>query len=158
MAVMQYQPTTDALGSMLEDLLTRPFAQGGRIRSLLRAPDADVVETEEGIRVLIDAPGMTPSDIEIGLENNVLTVSGSRQPEWHESEEVRYTWHLAERRYGKFNRSFVLPRDVDADRIEARFENGVLRIHVPKSERARRRRIEIQADGGSQRIESATGD
>lgn len=149
MAATQYRPTTDLLGPMLEDFLARPLTPQGRQRDLLRAPEADVVETENEIRVLMDAPGMAPGDIEISLENNLLVVSGERRPTWGESAEERFTWHLSERRYGRFTRSFILPRDVDADRIEAHFENGVLSVSIPKSERARRRRIEIRTDGAS---------
>ena len=100
---------------------------------------------ERGIEV-DEKPGLTPDQIDISLENNVLTVSGERKPEWSAEEGARLTWHLAERRYGKFSRSFVLPRDVDQERIAARFENGVLSIVVPKSDRSRRRRI---AEGGA---------
>ena len=143
MAVSQFQSSGgDVLGPLLEDFL-RP--QGGR--GMLRAPEADVVETKDEIRVAVDAPGLAPDQIEISLENNVLTISGERRPEWTAEEGSRLTWHLAERRYGKFSRSFVLPRDVDQERIAARFDNGVLSITIPKSERARRRRIEVQ--GGS---------
>lgn len=157
MAVTQYPSANDLLGPLFEEVFARPRAQGARARDLLRAPEADVLETEDAIRVVMDAPGMRPDDIELSLENNVLTVSGERHPEWRESEEVRFRWHLAERRYGKFTRSFVLPRDVDADRIEARFENGVLSITVPKSEKVRRRRIEIQVDGAARQIDASTG-
>lgn len=154
MASIQYQPTGSG-SSLLDDLFT-PWLQGGRMSNLLRAPEAEVVETERDIRVLMDAPGMTGEDIDISLENNVLTVSGERRAVWTETEERNATWHLSERRYGKFSRSFVLPRDVEHERIEANFENGVLGITIPKSERARRRRIEIRtgADGG--RIEAGS--
>lgn len=159
MAVMQFRPSTDLFGPPFDDFMFRPLLQGNRVRNLLRAPEADVVETENAIIVAMDAPGMSPDDFEIGLENNVLTVSGERRPEWAEAEEARATWHLSERRYGKFSRSFVLPRDVDQDGIQARFDNGVLSVTVPKSERARRRRIQIQNGNGrevSQRIESGS--
>lgn len=157
MSSTQYQPNVDLFGRLLEDFPFRPLTQGDRMRNLLRTPDADVVETENDIMVLLDAPGMRPEDIEISLENNLLTVSGERRPEWREAEELRFTWHLSERRYGKFSRSFVLPRDADADRIQARFDNGVLSIAVPKSEKARRRRIEIQSDNQTQSIGAARG-
>jgi HSP20 family protein len=63
-----------------------------------------------------------------------------------------------ERRYGSFSRSFVLPRDVDADRIEAHFEHGVLTVTIPKSEKARRRRIEVRDNGDTtRRVEASAG-
>lgn len=155
MALMQYRPATDVLNPLLEDFLSRPIG-GGRMSNLLRAPEADVIETESEIRVLMEMPGMKADDITIDLENNVLSVSGEKREERSE-EDDRHTWHLSERRYGQFSRSFVLPRDVEADRIEARFEEGVLRVSIPKSEKARRRKIEIRSDGGQQRIEAGAG-
>ena len=147
--------TTDLLSPFFDDFLTRPFS-GGRNGRLLGAPEADVIETEKEIRVLLEMPGMTSDEIEIGLENNVLTISGEKRQERSEDDE-RNRWHLSERRYGRFSRSFVLPRDVESDRIEARFEHGELRVTVPKSEKARRRRIEIQGEDGGRRLDVGNG-
>jgi HSP20 family protein len=123
---------------------------GGRLGggALMRAPETDVMETEREIRVITEMPGLNREDIEVDVENNVLTVRGEKREQRTEGQEGRY--HLAERRYGTFSRSFVLPRDVEADGIQASFENGVLTVTVPKSERARRRRVEIGADGAGQ--------
>lgn len=153
MATLNYQPS--AVGpSLLDDFFT-PLWQGSRMKDLLRAPEAEVVETQNDIRVVLDTPGMTAEDIDISLENNILTVSGERKSSWSDSDAREATWHISERRYGKFSRSFMLPRDVEQDRIEASFDNGVLSITIPKSERARRRRIEIRAgSNGGSRIES----
>lgn len=153
MANIHYQPVSGS--SLLDDLFT-PWLQSGRMSNLLRAPEAEVVETENDLRVMMDAPGMTADDIDISLENNVLTVSGERRAEWTEMDERNATWHLSERRYGKFSRSFVLPRDVEQEQIEARFENGVLGITIPKSEKTRRRRIEIRAGSDGGRIEAGS--
>jgi HSP20 family protein len=149
MAVTRFpMVTTDPVGALVEELF-RPLARGGnRGAGLLRTPDADVVETEGEILVVLDLPGIAVEDVELSLENNVLTITGERQAEWErEDGSRRGSWHLSERRYGRFSRSFVLPRDVDADRIQARMESGVLRLTIPKSEKARRRRIEIQGGG-----------
>lgn len=144
MAVVQSPTGDDLFSPLLEDFL-RPAAQ--RTAGLLRAPAADVLETEGEIRVLLELPGIRREEIEIGLENNVLSVSGEKRPEVGPEEE-RLAWHLSERRYGRFTRSFVLPRDVQADRIQARFADGVLTVVIPKSEQARRRRIEVQSGEG----------
>lgn len=147
MAVTPYPSPNDVFGPMFQDLF-RPLARTSEGRALLRAPEADVLETEREILVMMDVPGSTPDEIEIVLENNVLTVNGERRvPTSQESEKTAF--HLAERRYGQFSRSFILPRDVDQEAIQASFENGVLTVTVPKSEKARRRRIEIQ--GGDRR-------
>jgi HSP20 family protein len=116
--------------------------------NLMRAPETDVVETEREIRVVTEMPGLRRENIEIDVENNVLTIRGEKREERAEGEGGKF--HLAERRYGTFARSFVLPRDVDADGIGADFRDGVLTVTIPKSERARRRRIEI---GGMQQGE-----
>jgi HSP20 family protein len=150
--------TNRGTGELLHPLFENFFGagQGGRnLGSLLRAPEADVMETENEIRVMIEMPGMRPDDIEIGLENNVLTISGEKQEESRQQGD-RATWHVSERRYGQFSRSFLLPRDVEHDRIQADFDNGVLTVSIPKSERARRRRIEIRSSGGSQRVETGS--
>jgi HSP20 family protein len=128
-------------------------ANGGRSNgssNLMRAPETDVVESEKEIRVISEMPGLTRENIEIDVENNVLTIRGEKREQRTEGEQGR--WHLAERRYGTFSRSFVLPRDVDAENIQANFQDGVLTVTVPKSEKARRRRIEIGAMGGQQQL------
>jgi HSP20 family protein len=153
MATLNYQPS--AVGPSLLDDFFSPLWQGSRMKDLLRAPEAEVVETQNDIRVVLDTPGITAEDIDISLENNILTVSGERKSSWSVSDAREATWHISERRYGKFSRSFMLPRDVEQDRIEAGFDNGVLSITIPKSEKARRRRIEIRAgSNGGSRIES----
>src|SRR5690606_10938137 len=126
-----------------------------RAGGLLRAPEADVVETEKEIQVHLEMPGMKPDEIDIGLENNILTISGEKRQERTEGDE-RNTWHLSERRYGQFSRSFVLPRDVEADAIKADFDEGVLRVIIPKSEKARRRKIDVMTGSGGQRVEAGT--
>ncbi|HLU25535.1 MAG TPA: Hsp20/alpha crystallin family protein [Longimicrobiales bacterium] len=146
MAITRFGMTPDPF-DMLVDALRAPFGGFGA-RNLMRPPDADVIETKDEIRIVVDLPGLTRDDIEIELENNVLTLSGEKREETiREDEEGRY--HIAERRYGRFSRSFMLPGDVDADHIEATFENGVLTIAVPKSEQARRRRVEIRGGDGA---------
>ena len=120
-------------------------ARNGQGGALMRAPDTDVIETEREIRVVTEMPGLKRDNIEVDVENNVLTIRGEKREERTEGEQGRF--HLAERRYGTFTRSFVLPRDVDPDQIQADFEDGVLTVAIPKSERVRRRRIQL---GGMQ--------
>lgn len=157
MAITPYRPVADLFRPMLDDFLAPIQGRGGRPGELLRVPDADVIETENQIRVTVELPGMRAENVDVSLENNVLTISGEKREERQEGDE-KDTWHLSERRYGKFSRSFILPREVEQDRIEAGFRDGVLRITIPKSEKARRRRIEIRGDGGEQRVETSTGE
>ncbi len=134
------------------------FGNGGRPangNSLMRAPETDVLETEREIRVITEMPGLRRENIEIDVENNVLTIRGEKREQRTEGEQGR--WHLAERRYGTFTRSFVLPRDVDADSIQAGFQDGVLTVTVPKSEKARRRRIEIGGEMSQAQLGTESG-
>jgi HSP20 family protein len=146
MAIAPYRPSTDILRPFFEDFFG-PVTDGGRLGGLLRAPAADVVETENEIRVVAEMPGIDAGDLNVDIENNVLTISGEKQERRTEGDE-NSTWHLTERRYGQFSRSFVLPRDVDAESIRADFDKGVLTVTIPKSERARRRRIDVRNGGG----------
>lgn len=149
MAITPYRASTDLLRPLFEEFFT-PISDGGRLGNLMRAPVADVIESEDEIRVTLELPGIRTEDIDVDIENNVLTISGEKQEERSEGDK-RSTWHLTERRYGHFSRSFVLPRDVEADKIRANFENGILTVQIPKSERARRRKISVGGEApGSQ--------
>lgn len=155
MAIAPYRPTTDLFRPFFDDMLGSGW--GGRLAGadLLRTPNADVMETKDEIQVLTELPGMRPEDVEVSLEDNVLTISGEKTQERRE-EDRESRWHLSERRYGRFSRSFVLPREVEQDRIEARFENGVLHVSIPKSERVKPRRIEVQGTNGSQQVQAGS--
>lgn len=156
MTITPYRPTSDLFRPMLEDFMTPMRGWGGRLGGMLQAPEADLVETENEIRVVVELPGMKPEDVNVDLENNVLTISGEKHEERTEGSE-KDTWHLSERRYGRFSRSFVLPREVEHDRIQASYADGVLNVTIPKSEQARRRRIQIQNGGGQTPVEASTG-
>lgn len=156
MAITPFRPTTDLMRTFFDDVVGPTW--GGRMAGmdLLRAPNADVMENKDEIRVMLELPGMRPEDVDVNLENNILTISGEKKEE-REQKDQDSRWHLSERRYGQFSRSFVLPRDVEQDRIEANFEHGVLTVRIPKSEKAKPRRIEIRAgEGEKQRVEART--
>lgn len=104
------------------------------------APRVDLSETDNHYRIELDVPGMTRDDINISYQDNQLTVSGERREESTEedSEYVR-----VERSFGHFYRSFRLPKTVDAEDIEAAYNNGVLTIDVPKAEESKPHRIQI---------------
>ncbi|HEX8272860.1 MAG TPA: Hsp20/alpha crystallin family protein [Longimicrobiaceae bacterium] len=148
MAVTPYRTSNDPFDRLF-DSLWGASGGGNRGGSLMRAPETDVVETEKEIRVVTEMPGLKPDDVEVDVENNVLTIRGEKREERTEGE-AGGKYHLAERRYGTFARSFVLPRDVDAERIEAGFEHGVLTVRIPKSERAQRRRIQVGGSGSQE--------
>ena len=111
--------------------------------------------TENEIRCTLEVPGLKPDDIHVVVENNVLTVSGEKKYEQATGEEARGTYHQ-ERRYGRFDRSFILPRNVEATRVNASYDNGVLAIVLPKTEESKPRRVQISTGSSAQQI--ATGD
>jgi HSP20 family protein len=113
---------------------------------------AEVVETEDEIRFDVEAPGFRGEDIEVTLENNVLTVAGEKKFEQEEGRKES-DYRLFERRYGRFQRSFTVPPTVQGERCEARYENGVLSLRLPKTEEAKPRRIRVQAGKPSRQVE-----
>jgi HSP20 family protein len=116
-------------------------------------PARDIEETSDKLRLTLEVPGVSPEDLEIAVENNVLTVSGEKRFR-RESGNDRDSSHLVERRYGRFERSVMLPETVDADSIAAHFENGVLTVELPKSPRSRRRTIAIGLGAKEKEVES----
>lgn len=105
-------------------------------------PAVNVEETTDELILSAELPGMTAEGISIEMENNVLTLSGEKTEERTEGDEQR-RYHLWERRYGAFQRSFTLPRTVKGEDIRAAFDKGVLRIHMPKVAEAKTRKIAI---------------
>jgi HSP20 family protein len=106
-------------------------------------PAADVVEAADAISVRMDLPGHDAKDIHVKVENDVLTVRSERKTETQEKGE---TLHRCERSYGLYTRSFVLPATVDAQKAEARYENGVLSVTLPKREDAKPRAIAVRVN------------
>lgn len=117
------------------------------------AMPAEVVETGDEIRFDIELPGFRSEDIDVTLENNVLTISAEKKLE-RENKENEY--RLFERRYGRFQRSFTVPPTVRGDSTQARYENGVLTLRLPKAEEAKPRRIRIDGGNGSRSIEGSS--
>ncbi len=126
---------TRDLNRILDDVIGAPVARTWQ-------PDVDVRETAEALIIEADLPGLAPADIEVKAEQHVLSISGSRTRARATSGQERLT--LTERAWGTFRRSFQLPREVDAARIEASFANGVLMLRIPKTPAARPRTIEVK--------------
>jgi HSP20 family protein len=118
-------------------------------------PAMDLVEADDHFVLKADLPGLAEDDVAIEVQDNVLTVSGSREAE-HERKEKG--WYRLERSYGSFSRSITLPDGVDAEKVEANFDRGVLEIRIPKPEERKPRRISIGgANGNGQKtIEGTT--
>jgi HSP20 family protein len=113
----------------------------GRATTTAWAPALDISERKDAYLVTVELPGVELDDLQITMEDGLLTIQGERQFA-HESSEQQF--HRVERRYGAFRRAITLPAHVMAEGIEATFENGVLQIVVPKMEEATPKRIQVR--------------
>lgn len=130
-----------AAGQPLLRLFDTFFADNGEdLGSRTWTPPVDIQETDDAYRIQVELPGLKKEDVQITLENNVLRLSGERK---FEKETKQENYHRIERSYGMFSRSFALPTQVSSDKVEAKFEEGVLSIVVPKAEQAKPRKINI---------------
>ncbi len=127
---------SDALGSL--DWQYRDNAGASWV------PAVDIFEQPDAIRITAEVPGVKPEDVKISLENNVLTIRGTKEQVAAEHTE---RVHRYERTYGTFERSFALPATVDAGGIKASYEHGILTVTLPKVEKAKPREIEVQVAG-----------
>ena len=114
-------------------------------------PPMDLVETQDEFVLKADLPGMNEGDVDVELENNVLTISGERKAEHEEQHEGYYR---LERATGSFARSLSLPEGIDPEAVSASFENGVLTVRIPKPAQAKPRRVKIGVGAGQQTIEA----
>ena len=105
-------------------------------------PQANVAETDAGYDVSVDLPGLKPEDFNVELRHGDLWISGERS---EEREESGRTWHRVERHFGQFRRVIRLGDDVNPEGVDAEYKDGVLRVHIPKSEAAKSRKIEVKA-------------
>lgn len=124
-------------------------SQSSSLRSSWFAPRTDVYEEDDRIVLEMEAPGIREEDLNITLENNVLTVTGERKIEEGRKQD-RY--QRVERYYGSFSRSFTLPATVDPNSVEAKYENGVLRVSMTKKAEAKPRQIKVTTTGPSRQL------
>jgi HSP20 family protein len=139
-----HQSLRREIDRLFEDALGR----GDSGRSWI--PSVDIRETEKAITLAFELPGIRAENVEVTSESGVLTVRGEKREERTEDDEQEGRYHIVERSYGAFTRSFQLPPGIDEDNIDASFDNGVLTVRVPKSDTPQSRRIEIA--GGRQAI------
>ena len=144
-SVMRWDPFRDLMGIQgeLNRLFGRTYAGDGGVESAWMPP-LDVSETQDRFEVTLELPGIDPADVDVSVEDSVLTVQGERKLG---SETDQESFHRIERRYGRFVRSLSLPSTADAERIEATFDKGVLSIRVPKVEQAKPKKITVKAVG-----------
>ncbi len=152
MAIVRWEPFRDLVG--LQDRMNRLFDES--FRGLTRgaaeedwalggtwAPAVDIYEQEGHIVLKAELPGVDPHDVDIRLENNVLTLRGERKVD---NDVTRDNYHRVERAYGAFTRSFTLPTVVDQEHIKADYKDGVLKVTLPKREEAKPKQISISVN------------
>jgi len=105
-------------------------------------PSLDVAETKDRLMITAEIPGMDAKDIDISISGDTLTIKGEKKQEKEEKEE---NYHLLERSYGAFSRSIKLPAAVDADKVDATYKKGILKIALPKKEEAKPKEIKVKA-------------
>jgi len=156
MKLTKYEPFRELRGLHDEmNQLFSGFGKGFDANEFARgawAPSVDIFEDQEKLIVEAELPGMNREDFELSVENNVLTLKGERK---FEKKDERDNYHRVERQYGSFVRQFTLPQTVTAEGATADFENGVLRVALPKREETKARKIEITG-GGAKTIEADT--
>ena len=104
-------------------------------------PAFDVSETENELIVKGEVPGMDEKDIDINISHGLLTITGEKK---HEKEDKNENYHCVERHYGKFSRTMRVPFEVEADKVDATYKDGVLKVTLPKCETAKPKKIEIK--------------
>jgi HSP20 family protein len=126
----------EAMNQLMEESYVRP--NGTRGQGFV--PALDLSETAEGFLVEAAVPGLKPEDVEITVENNVLTIKGETR---QAKEDKQRSFHRIERRFGSFQRTIALPNTVKPDAIKASLEHGVLRLEIPKAEEVKPRKISV---------------
>lgn len=166
MAVIRWEPAAELntiqneMNRLFNTFFDQPSSstRGGAGRRWL--PAMDLVETGDHYVLRADLPGLSDEDVNVQLQDNVLTISGERKAE-HDAQQEGY--YRLERAFGGFSRSLTLPDGVDPDTVQARFDRGVLEIQIPKPAQKKPRQVQIkpgsQPAADTQTIESAqTGD
>ncbi len=155
-AMSPYRAMRDMMSSMMEDFFSdwpsmrvQPFEW--RMQEF--SPSIDVIDEEKDIRVQAEVPGMNPDDLEIVVTRDSIIVKGEKRSE---RDEERQGLRYSERTFGSFERVIPLPGDVQTDKIEAQFKNGVLDIVMPKSEQSLKelRKIQIRSEGKQQGVQA----
>ena len=161
MALIRWEPVAEL--NTIQNEMNRlfntffdPSAPTGRANGTTRRwlPPMDLVETPDHYVLRADLPGLSDGDVNIQLEDNVLTISGQRKTEHQDQQEGYYR---LERAFGSFHRSLTLPDGVDPDSVQAHFDRGVLEIRIPKPEQKKPRTVQINlgTNADTETIESA---
>ena len=163
MTIVRYDPFRD-LRTLQEEVnrlfstnLTRAFGDDEGIGRGAWAPSVDIYENKDQIVLEAELPGMKQEDFDLSIENNVITLRGERK---FEKTDETDNYHRVERSYGAFTRSFTLPQTVSPEGATAEYNNGVLRVTLPKREETKARRIQVSGSeaGASQKTIETTAE
>ena len=146
MDLVPWRPFSEEISSLrreMDNLWNRFFGETPLARRLTEDwwPSVDLSETKDSFIIKAELPGLDAKDVEVSISGNVLTLKGEKKKEEEEKDEHHYR---AERYYGSFHRTFQLPTNVKAEKIEATFEKGVLKVMLPKVEEAKKKPIEVK--------------
>jgi HSP20 family protein len=140
------------MNRLFDDVLRGTFgmpSREGQAEGGTLMPHIDVSETEKELKICAKLPGVTEKDVEVTLNDDVLTIRGEKKSERTDEQE---NYHFVERSYGTFQRSLRVPYPVEPEQVQARFEHGVLTVTLPKTEQQQRsRRIQVQSGGAQGR-------
>lgn len=136
--LVKYRPRKNDIFRNFDAVLNNFFDDG--VDYGYKIPAVDVQEDENSFLLEAEMPGMSEKDVDIHVENNMLTLSSKKE---EENREEKKGYVLRERRSASFSRSFMLPKNVDSEKIEASMKNGILKLSIPKSEEAKPKKIEI---------------
>ena len=141
MSLVRYEPW--GLLNQLSKELDRSFrgTENSDVATSDWTPAVDIKENNDGFVIVADIPGVNPKDIEVHMENGVLSIKGERETEKKEEKEG---YKRVERSYGSFYRRFSMPETADATKINAKSKNGVLEVTIPKQEKVQPRKIDVQ--------------
>ncbi len=145
MAITRWDPFREvvALQNRMNSLFGNLAETEGPMTTASFVPAVDVYEDEKKVVLKLEVPGIEEKDLDVRVENHTLTVKGERKFEKEEKEE---NFHRIERRYGSFYRAFTLPSTVDTEHIEAKYENGVLKLELQKKPEAQPKQIKVNVD------------
>jgi len=135
------QALQDRMNRLFSESVSRVTGRSDEVFGGHWAPTVDIFEDDQAFVVKADLPGLEIKDIDLQIQENILTLKGERRME-KEVEKDRY--HRIERSYGSFQRSFTLPNIVDPEKVKAKFKDGVLEIRIPKLERAQPKQIQVE--------------
>jgi HSP20 family protein len=151
MALIRWEPVAELntiqneMNRLFNNFFEAPTGRSNGSSTSRWIPAMDLVETADHYVLRADLPGLSDEDVNVQLEDNVLTISGERKTEQHTEREGYYR---LERAFGGFSRSLTLPDGVDPDSVQAHFDRGVLEITIPKPEQKKPRQVQIKLGGG----------